>query len=284
MTMGFSKDKAGKIFVKYANWISKLIKKKIAIYDPLEFKTAYENFMKRLQDEDFKVLREMPENSKIKTYLSDLIKNFLIEKAYYVLEERYIKQRVMKKIGGSEPDEIRVLDVVDFIMRKLEKDEMSGLKKFKELCKFKYFLGAVVTRLWFDYLRQQYKIKENVEKYSFEFEKMFDSILEDPHKWFAELEYEKAKKITMEIIPKILDSLEPEEKQSIKWKYENDLTISAISRSLGYTRYKTEKFLAKLEKKIAKKIFDYLDSKGIVIEDKKKGKMRANLGGKSDTS
>jgi RNA polymerase sigma factor (sigma-70 family) len=282
--MGFSKDQAERIFNKYANWISKTIKKKIAIYDPLEFEKTHEDFIKCLQDEDFKVLREMPKNYKTKVYLDVQIKSFLIQNTYYALEERYIKQRIMNKIGSSEPDEIRILEAVDFIMAELEKDDMSGLKKFKELCKFKYFLGTVVTRRWFDYLRRHYKIKKNVEKFSTDFENMFDAILEDPQKRLIKLEYEKAKKIAAEILPEIMDALEPGEKQAIKWKYEDGLNVSGISRGLGYTRYKTEKFIAKLEKNIAKKILDHLDSKGIVFEDKKEGKMRASIGGKHDTS
>jgi len=50
------------------------------------------------------VIREMPVDGEVENHLSDLIKHFLIENAYYALAERYIQRIIFEQIGefGSQ--------------------------------------------------------------------------------------------------------------------------------------------------------------------------------------
>ena len=161
----WSKEKAEKIFKKNLRHIKHTIERKINIYKPLKVETTYPELLEWIQDEEFKVIREIPTGFKVKTFLDDLIKNFLIERAYYALAEKYIRNRMMKKLDVSDPNDIRILEIADFIMKEIEKDGLARLKNFEERAEFKYFLGMVVTRLWYDFLREHYQTKKNLTKF-----------------------------------------------------------------------------------------------------------------------
>jgi RNA polymerase sigma factor (sigma-70 family) len=259
---GWSKEKAEKIFKKNLRHMKNTIERKIDLYKPLNRETTYPEFLEWIQDGEFKVIREIPAGCKVKTSLDDLVKNFLIERAYYALAERYIQRRLMKKLDISDPNDIRILEVADFIMKEIEKDGLARLKKFEERAEFKYFLGMVVTRLWYDFLREHYQTKKHLTKFDREFESMFERPAGSTYDLAIKLEDEGLKKKAAEILPQILDSLAPAEKMAIKWKYEDDLNISAISRALGKTRYKTEKLIEETEVKIRKKILLRIKYKG----------------------
>ena len=258
----WSKVKAGKIFKKNFRHMKNTIERKIDLYKPLNLETTYPEFLEWIQDGEFKVIRQIPAGCKVKTLLDDLVKNFLIERAYYALAERYIRNRLMKKLDISDAHDIRVLEIADFIMKEIEKDGLARLKKFEERAEFRYFLGMVVTRLWYDFLREHYQTKKHLTKFDREFESMFERPMDSPYDLTIKLEDEELKKKAAEILPQILDSLAPAEKMAIKWKYEDDLNISAISRALGKTRYKTEKLIEETEEKIRKKILLRIKDKG----------------------
>ena len=76
-----SKEKAEKILKKNLRYIKNTIEGKINLYKPLKVEAAYLEFLGWLQQEEFKVIREIPPGFKLKTFLDDLIKNFLIERA-----------------------------------------------------------------------------------------------------------------------------------------------------------------------------------------------------------
>jgi len=275
-TYRWSKKKAEKIFKNKRRYIKKTIEKKIPIYEPLDVETTYREFLSWIQDEDFEVIREIPAGCKVKVFfigkilvgfkvnlfLNDLIKNFLIERAYYALEEKYIKRRIMNKLGILDPNDIRVLEIVDFIMKGIEKDGLAGLKKFEERCNFKYFLGMVVTRLMYNCWREQYKTKENLEKFDRDFDALFDRPVDDPYQLMIEWEDEELKKEAAEILPQVLKTLAPEEKLVVKWKYEEDINTSAIARALGRTRHKTEKLIKETGEKIRMEILSRIRNKG----------------------
>lgn len=242
------------IFKKNLRHMKNTIERKIDLYKPLKVETTYPEFLQWIQDEEFKVLREIPTGFKLKTFLDDLVKNFLIERAYYALAEKYIRNRMMKKLEVSDPNDIRILEITDFIMKEIEKDGLARLKKFQERAEFKYFLGMVITNLWYDFLREHYKAKKNLTKYENEFDTLFDRPVDDPLDQIVKLEDEELKKKAAEILPYILENLALEEKMAIKWKYEDSLTISATARALGKTRFKTEKLIEETEKKIRRKI------------------------------
>lgn len=261
--------RAEKIFENKRKYIRRIMEEKIDIYEPLDVEAIYREFLEWVQDKEFKVLREIPADYKVKifligkilpvyrvkAFLSDLIKNFLIERAYYALAERLIQKRIMKRFDISDPNDIRVLEIADFIMKEIEEDNLARLKKFEERSKFKYFMGIVVTHLLFDFLRLHYKTKKNVTTFAPEFEALFERPVDSPYDLLIKLEDEESKKKAAEILPQILENLEPEEKLAIEWKYEEGMSTSAIARAFGTTRYKTEKFIEKLEYEISKKIF-----------------------------
>jgi RNA polymerase sigma factor (sigma-70 family) len=261
-----SREQAEKIFNKHALFIKKTIEKKIAFYDSLDFEEVSKGFFEWIQGENFKTFREMPPKCKVKVYLNDLIKNFLIKCAYYTLADKYIQRRIMKKLVIFDPDDIRVLEIGDFIRNELEKDGLSSLKAFDERSKFKYFLGMVVTRLLYDFWRHHYATKKHVTRFGPEFDALFERPTDDPLDQILKSEDEEVKRQAAEVLPSILESLGPKEKLSIKWKYEDGMTISALARAFGHTRYKTEKFVEELEQKIAKEIF-----KNIVNKKSNKG-------------
>jgi RNA polymerase sigma factor (sigma-70 family) len=241
---------AEKIFKKNLRHMKNTIERKIDLYMPLKVETTYPEFLQWIQDEEFKVFREIPTGFKLKTFLDDLIKNFLIERAYYALAEKYIRNRMMKKLEVSDPNDIRILEITDFIMKEIEKEGLARLKKFEERAEFKYFLGMVVTRLWYDFLREHYKTKKNLTKYENEFDTLFERPVDSPYDLIIKFEDEELIKKAAEILPQILEKLAPEEKMVIKWKYEDNLTISATARALGKTRHKTEKLIEETEAKI----------------------------------
>ncbi|NIM15811.1 MAG: hypothetical protein GTO45_27790 [Candidatus Aminicenantes bacterium] len=262
------KARAEKIFKNKHKYIRRIMEEKIDIYEPLDVEAIYREFLEWIQDEEFKVIRKIPENYKVKVFLigkilpvysvkaflNDLIKNFLIERTYYALAERLIQKRIMKRFDISNPNDIRVLEIADFIMKEMEEDNLARLKKFEERSKFKYFMGIVVTHLLFDFLRLHYKTKKNVTTFAPEFEALFERPVDSPYDLLIKLEDEESKKKAAEMLPQILENLGPEEKLAIQWKYEEGMSTSAIARAFGTTRYKTEKFIEKLEYEISKKI------------------------------
>ena len=267
-TYCWSKEKAEKIFKKNLRHIKNTIEGKIDLYKPSKFETIYPEFLGWIQQEEFKVIREIPAECKskffyirkilagfkVKPFINNLIKNFLIERTYYALSEKYIRNRMMKKLEVSDPNDIRILEITDFIMKEIEKDGLARLKKFEERAEFKYFLGMVITHLWYDFLREHYKAKKNLTKFDCEFESIFERPVNDAYDLIIKLEDEELKKEAAEILPQILENLVLEEKMVIKWIYEDNLTISATARALGKTRYKTEKLIEETEEKIRRKI------------------------------
>lgn len=252
--VGLDIVQAEKIFNRCLGNIKKSIKKKIAVYDPLDFKSTFRKFIQRLQDEEFKVIREIPAECKTELFLDDLIKDFLIENAYYMLAEKYIQRIIMNNLGSSDPNDIRVLETGDIIREKLEKEGLKKLKNFQEKAKFKTFLVTAVTRLLIDSWRQRGRIEENVTKYGPEFDALFDPPIDDPLKKLIKLEDEDFKNKAAAFLPQVLDKLDYKEKLAIKLKYEKDMKLSVIARTLGCTRFKTGLLIKQIEWKISREI------------------------------
>ncbi|MDQ1354402.1 MAG: Sigma-70 family polymerase sigma factor [Acidobacteriota bacterium] len=248
------RNQAGEILKLYREFIEKSFKRKIALYDPLDFKTTYKKFLLRLQEEEFKLIREMPADCETEQYLVLLLKNFLIENAYYALAEKYIQRIIMNKLGASDPNDIRVLETGDLIREKLEKDGFKKLKTFQEKAKFKTFLVTAVTHLLIDSWRQRGRMEENVTKYGPEFDALFDLPVDDPLKKLIKSEDEDFKNKAAAFLPRILEQLDYKEKLAIKLKYEKDMKLSAIARTLGCTRFKAGILIKQIEWKISREI------------------------------
>ena len=253
---------AEKIFNRCLGDIKKSIKRKIALYDPLDFKSTSRKFIRRLQDEDFKVIREIPAGCETERFLDDLLKNFLIENAYYALAEKYIQRIIMNKLGASDANEIRVLEIGDFIREKLEKDGLKKLKSFQEKAKFKTFLVTAVTHLLIDSWRQRGRIEENATRYGPEFDALFEPPVDDPLKKLIKLEDEDFMNKAAAFLPQVLEQLDYKEKLAIKLKYEQDMKLSAIARTLGCTRFKAGILMKQMEWKISREIAGKLKQGG----------------------
>jgi RNA polymerase sigma factor (sigma-70 family) len=160
----------------------------------------------------------------------------------------------MDKLGILDPNDIRVLEIVDFIIERIERNELARLKKFAERAKFKTFLSTVISSLLMDFWREKYKIGKQVKKYGPEFEEVFDEPQNDPLETLIHLEHEESRNRAAEFLPGILARLDVEEKLAIKMKYEKNMNISAIARTLGRTRFKTEQWLKQIERRISMEI------------------------------
>jgi RNA polymerase sigma factor (sigma-70 family) len=250
------KNQAGDILKLYRDFIEKSFKKKIALYEPLEFKPTYKKFIRRLQEAGFEVSGEIPAdgNGKMEAVLEGLIKNFLIENAYYALAEKYIQRIIMNKLLTSDPNHIRVLELGDMIREKLERDGLKKLKCFQEKAKFKTFLVTAVTRLLIDSWREKGRIEEQMTKYGPEFDALFEPPVDDPLKKLIKSEDEDSRNKAAAFLPQVLDKLDYNEKLAIKLKYEKDMKLSAISRTLGCTRFKAGILIKQIEWKISRQI------------------------------
>lgn len=232
---------------EHVNYIKRSIKQKIGVYEPLEFKPTYKQFLQFVEAGNFK----MPVNSDVDTYLDQLIKDFLVEHAYYALEENYIQRILMSKTGTSDPNDIRLLEIGDYVRERLEKDGLKRLKGFQEKSTFKTYLTTAVIRLLYDAWRKKRSIEENVTKYGPDFDDVFEPPMEDPFSRLLKLEDDHFKRKAAAFLPKVLDTLDVNERLVIQLKYEKNMKISAIARTLDRTRFKTEQFIKRTEMKIS---------------------------------
>lgn len=255
-------DRAAEILKSRLRHIKKTIKMKIAIYEPLEFSQTYTGFLSWVQADDSRIIRDMPIDVDAESYFDGIIKNYLIENAYYALEERYIRRRVMMKMGISDPNNIRVMEMVDFIIERIERDKFKKLKQFQEKSKFKTYLTIVVTRLWADYWRDEGKKGDNITKFPNEFDTLFDAVTGEPHETLVKSHVNNRERIASKLLPQVLSRLSDEEKLVIKLKYKLGTKISGIARTIGKTRYKTEMFIREIEDNISKQILVELRKTG----------------------
>ena len=245
----------GKILSLCRKYIKKAVKKRIHLYKPLELKAIYRELLKLLHDDDFKVLREIPPVGSIEGYLDDLIKNFLIERAYFALEEeQYIRRVIKNKMSNLSVNEIGYHEAVDYIIDRLEKDNLRKLKSFKEKSQFKTFMIILTNHLFIDSRRKWKIVEEKETYYGPEIEKQITANIDEPFIQLIKLEGEEAKIKAIEIIHEIMGTLKCDEKMAIKMKYEKGMSISAISKDLNLPYHKTKKFIERLEKKISEEV------------------------------
>lgn len=255
-----STEQAEIILKKFLKHVKRAIKQKIALYEPLEFKTAYKRFLNRVREDRYRVIREMPGNGAFQEYLDNYIKDFLIENAYYAMEEKHIRQRVMNKLGLSDPHNIRLLETVDFIMEGIEREGMKRIKSFGEKCKFKTYFFTVVSSLLNDYWRRHYTAEKHVTKYEPEFEQLFDKPQQSPLDFLIRMDDNETRARAEELLPGLVNQLTGEEQVVIKLKYEKNLSISAIARTIGRSRFKTEQYIKQLERRISMDILQKMNN------------------------
>lgn len=244
-------NKAKRWFKRHRRTIQRAVETQITTYAPLEFKPTLKGFIDELQADDFKVLREMSAGADPETFLDESVKDFLIVNAYSELEGEYIRRILMNKLNISETGDVRLLEIEEFVKEQLEKDDMRRLKHFQGRARFKTFLTTAVIRLLYDFWRRKRTVEQTVTKYGPDFDAMFDPPVDDPYSVLVQSDDEAHKQQAAALLPKILAALDPDERLVIKLKYEKDMKLSNIHRTLGTTRYKAEQLIQRVEGKIS---------------------------------
>lgn len=230
------------LFNPYLKHVRQSIKQKISLYEPLETGTVFKKFIQTFPHQP------PPE------HIDRIIKDFLIENAYFALGEKYIQRILMNKTGITDPHDIRLLETGDYIRERLEKDGLKRLKGFRESAKFKTFLTTAVVRLLYDSWRKKRSIEENVTKFASEFDAIFDPPADDPALLLLRDEEEQVRDRAAAFLPHVLARLDHREILAIKLKYEKSMNVSAISRTLGCSRFKAQQFITQTERGIAGEI------------------------------
>ena len=236
-------------------YIKKTLKEKIAIYKPLDYITAYNRFIQWLDDDCIDNIKKIPGNCNAKWCLKVLIKNFLIREAYYVLGEKYLRQCLMNRLGLFDENDIKILEILDYIMEKLERNNMEKLNKFKEKCQFKTFLSLVAVNELLNFWRKKYRAEKKAKKYETDFEDEYLRPVDNPGDVMLKIEDEELKSRAGDILPEVLAELDTEEKLAYQLKYEMDLKkTSEIARRLRRSHYKTKQLIKQTESKIKREI------------------------------
>ena len=110
---------------------------------------------------------------------------------------------------------------------------------------------TVVSSLLNDFWRHRYKVEKNVTRYETDFQEMFDRPQKSPLEELIQHDNETFKTEALELLPAILDAAQ---RVAIKLKYEKKMKLSAISRTLGRSRFKTEQYIKEIERRIAMEI------------------------------
>jgi RNA polymerase sigma factor (sigma-70 family) len=164
-----------------------------------------------------------------------------------MLEEKYVRRRLMSKLGIFNPDDMKLMEIVDFVIDRLERNGLERLMKFSEKCKFKTFLSTVVSNLLYDYWREKYGDEKQETKYQSDFRDFFDAPVEDPVDVLIKSDEEAVKNKASGILRRLLERMDFKEKLAIELKYDRGLKLSEIARTLGETRYKVEQFIKDIE-------------------------------------
>lgn len=237
------KEQAEEILTSNLKLIKKTIKKKIAVYEPLQFNTAYLRFIKWMQSEEYNVIREFPGDTTIEAYFIDLIKEFLIEKTYFYflfedldLVTNFVAD-VCRKYGI--PAEL-CPEIEIFVREKLEdKNKVGKIKKnFKERSKLKTYLYTAIHYAVVDFERK-YNIKKAEPDESNDMDK------------FASPSQGPQTKLELKEIKERVKNLDYKEKTAYRLYYfENIVNLSAIARTLKTSRHKAKKILASAVTKV----------------------------------
>lgn len=243
-TPGLSKEQAEKIFENSRKYIKRTIKKKIAIYEPLEFETAFTGFIEWIQREEFKVIREAPADCAFENYLDNKVREFLIEKTYFhfLFDGEDLIARFVISISKKNAIPLPLSqEIIIFVREKLEdKNKLASIKKsFKEDSKLKTYFYIITRNLVFDYGRK-YRVKVEL-KDPVDMEKI-EAPTPAPHIKLEERE-----------IKERVERLCDDEKVAFKmYYYENITNFSLIARTLKTTRHKARKILREAVDRVLK--------------------------------
>lgn len=248
-----NKEQAKEIFRKYLRHIRRSIKSKISLYDPLDFKTAFKAFLEWLQKEEYKVIREFPGgDSNFETYLNELIRQFLVEKTFYLFlfEDQDLVENYVRDILTNYSIPIELSEEIAIFVRKIleTREKVASFKRnFKERSKLKTYFYAAIARLVFDY-QDKYNIKEeyNVIK------KVEPNDTNDIDKLPSNINSPLTVSEVAEVKARV-ENLPDKEKLVFKLYYYDGITnFNALGRTLRTTRYKAEKLVNIAKDKVLK--------------------------------
>ncbi len=157
----------------------------------------------------------------------------------------------MKKTDISNSHSIEFIETYEYIIERLERDQMKKLKGFKEKSTFKTFVTTVITRLLYDFWRLKQRKGNHADKYESDFSDLYEAHQPDPFEIFITMDDEAGQQRVAELLPTVLARLNRDERLAMDLKYEQDLDVSKIARVLGLTRFKAQRFIDQTEKKIA---------------------------------
>ena len=246
-----NKEQAKEIFGKYLRHIKKAIKSKISLYEPLEFKTAFNAFIECIKKEDYKVISEfLGGDTGFETYLNDLIRQFLVEKTFYYflfedqdLVENYVR-KVLKDYGIPLNLES---EITTFIREILEtrKKVASFKRNFKERSKLKTYLYTAIARLVFDY-QEKYRVKDE--------NNIIKRVEPNDTNDIDKLPSNTAQPLTAAEVSEIkgrVEKLPDKEKLAFKlYYYDGIANFNALERTLRISRYKIEKMVKDARDKV----------------------------------
>ena len=233
--------------------IRRIIKIRIHLYEPLKFKNTYRAFMDGVVKKNLYIIRGMLERTVSKKIRFEIIKFYLIKTTYFALEleEKFIRWFILNKLNYPSFDDLLFHEIVDHIKEKLEKDDLKKLRKFKERCKFKWYLVAVMR----DLLKNYWRHLDVIKKFESKLETLFEQISEDPT---IKIEKEELDPL----LTPIFKELKGKEKLVNRLFYEIGLNITLISRTLDINRDDAQKFIEQTELKIKKKVLERSKHKG----------------------
>jgi RNA polymerase sigma factor (sigma-70 family) len=244
-------------FYSHFNTIIHIFESKGNIY-PVDINDMFKKFINRIQENDFKLIKEIPANEAIDSYLETLIKYFLVKESYFaLLKQNYIDMAVAKGIRIKEniPGENILLDeVVLFCQDELEKNDLQRLKKFRESSSFKTFLFVSILRLIYDYYRKNHKRNEYINKYSQEFASLFKDDVKQIEDVYIKIEGDEIKQKIADRLPGLIKKLSADKQLAIKLRFIKNFNISIIARTMGITRYKAQQLMDNAIKTLSREI------------------------------
>lgn len=239
-----SKEHAGELFNQNIKGIKKMIKRKANTYY-LDYETVSDLFVEKVKANDHEMIRNIPAECSFETYIEAFIRNFMIEQAYFLLEEQKFIEKVVGKIAKKEKISPEVYwDILTFVREESEKNNFERLKRFEERknSKFTSFFYPVVCNLAVTFLRKHNRIRKASERYVDEIIEAFSGSTATPEQITIMREEEEIKKKIRRLVPELMKQLDDEECVVFRMIYlEKNENFSAIGRSLKISRYKVEK-------------------------------------------
>jgi len=246
-----SKEHAGELLDGNLKFIRETIKNRSLIY-PVNPKEAFKKIVEVLRDNDYKIIRDIRRKGVFELCLNCLMKNVLIERAYFVLErEDFIQKTVIKLSKAYEISQSQRVEITIFVKERLESEEFKRIKKFEEESKFTTFLFTVVRRLMLDFLRKYNKMRDSLTIYPRDIIDKLHESKNDPQEVNILLEEEAMIEKIAKLVTGKAEALDYNERVAFKMYYmEGNMNYNAIGRTLGTSRYKAKQVTQKARDKI----------------------------------